>query len=394
MSGIKPRILISSFTFPPANNGVANAAYTHAMIMQDLGCEVDVVTYGNVISQDKQHGLNVSRFPVYGKGHLLSPHRGAVYELNSYLDANRWDIVFVHCWQAWNTNCLIDFFSAQQRPEKFVIVSHGVSTNSNIHRFPLNWIRRILWLSYRYFSIPKYLRFIDTLVVLWDYCDKDRFFDHELALTAGTPVSVIPNLARYNRLSTKRPTLRFSDEELAGGFILSVGNYSEDKNELFVLEAYKKSQLTNIPLIFVGHRHNSYSVKLEKYAQKWSLSNVQFCEQLSKDEIDWLYKHALLFLCGSRTECQPMVILDSLASETACISTDVGCVSSFGCVLIVSDANEMAAQMRTLLQDSTLREKLIGQGIELYNANFCRSSVRTKWKQLLKCLLPRQEGKI
>lgn len=394
MPAKKPRILISSFTFPPESNGVANAAYSHAKIMQDLGCEVDVITYGDAVLQDNVHGLMVSRFPVFGKGHLLSPYRGSIKELHNYLNGNSWDIVFMHCWQAWNTNCLVDFFSALARTEKLILVSHGISTNSNTHRFPLNWIRRCLWLPYRVFSVPRYLRLIDNLVVLWDFLDKDRFLDHTLARSTGTPVSVIPNLARFNPLAIRRPVLRFSDEELAGGFILSVGNYSEDKNELFVLEAYMKSRLTNIPLIFVGHRHNRYSAKLEKYAQKWGLSKVQFCEQLAKDEIDWLYKSALLFLCGSKTECQPMVIIDSLASETACISTDVGCVSSFGCVLVVSDVEELAAGIRTLLLDTAQREKLIRQGIELYNTNLCHSSVRNKWEHLLIKLLPHQESKL
>lgn len=394
MSAKKPRILISSFTFAPQSNGVANAAYAHTKIMQELGCEVDVITFGDSVSQDNHEGLLVSRFPVYGKGHLLSPCRGTIKELHNYLNENSWDVVFMHCWQAWSTNCLVDYFSANPRTEKLILVSHGISTNSNTHRFPLNWIRRFLWWPYRVFTVPRYLRLIDNLVVLWDFCDRDRFLDHALARSTGTPVSVIPNLARYNPLAIRRPVLRFSDEELAGGFILSVGNYSDDKNELFVLEAYKRSQMTDIPLVFVGHRHNRYSEKLKRLAQQWGLSKVQFCEQLAKNEIDWLYKYALLFLCGSRTECQPMVILDCLASETACISTDVGCVNSFGCVLVVSDVEEMASGIRTLLLDSTQREKLISQGTELYKTNFCHSSVRNKWEHLLTKLLPHPESKL
>ena len=242
---MKPRVLISSFTFPPASNGVANAAYTHARIMQELGCEVDVITYGDSVSQETVDGLIVSRFPISGKGHLLSPSRGQINYLQTFLNNNCWDIVFMHCWQAWNTNCLVDYFSSVQRDEKLILVSHGISTNSNTHHFPLNWIRRLLWLPYRIFSVPRYLRLIDNLVVLWDFLDKDRFLDHTLARSTGTPVSVIPNLARFNPLAIRRPVLRFSNEELAGGFILSVGNYSEDKNELFVLEAYMKGKANN-----------------------------------------------------------------------------------------------------------------------------------------------------
>lgn len=387
MSAKKPHVLISAFTFPPASNGVAKAAYVHAKIMQQLGSEVDVVTAGDTVSQSEENGMSVARFPIAGKGHLLSPHRGTIKKLHTYLAENNWDIVFMHCWQAWNTNCLIDFFASKSRAEKLVLVSHGISTNSNIYAFPRNWIRRFLWLPYRQFTIPKYLRLLTELVVLWDHYDDDRFLDHEIARRMSIPVTVIPNIAPFNQMKVKQPSLRFNDEELADGFLLSVGNYSDEKNQLFVLDAYRRSRMNDIPLIFVGHQHNRYSAKLEKLVRHWNLCKVQLCERLTKEEIDWLYKHALLFLYGSKTECQPIVILDCLASETLCLTTDVGCVRSLDGVVVVSSIEEMATRLHSLLQHPIQREGLICQGLSIYNKEFCFSSVRNKWDFLLTRLL-------
>jgi glycosyltransferase involved in cell wall biosynthesis len=352
-----------------------------------LGCEVDVLTHGDTISRDIQDSITVSRFPIIGNGRLLNQPRGPIKELHKFLAANRWDIIFMHCWQAWNTNCLLDYFAEMPGTTKLVLVSHGVSTNSNFLAFPHNLIRRLLWLPYRFINIPKYLRQISKLVVLWGQYDDDRFIDNVLAHRIGIPVSVIPNVARYNPSAVNRPSLRFTDEELAGGFLLSVGNYSNEKNELFVLEAYKQSRMINVPLIFVGHQLNSYSAKLEKLACEWGLNNVLFCERLAMEEIDWLYKHALLFLCGSKTECQPMVILDCLASNTACISTDVGCVSSLAGVKVVSTVHEMASQIQVLVLDVNKREIMINQGQILFRKIFSLSSIRAKWDSLLKELL-------
>lgn len=385
---MKPHVLISAFTFPPVSNGVANAAYIHAKIMQELGCKVDVVTSGDTVSRDKQDGLSVARFPIAGKGHLLSPHRGAIKELHAFLAEKHWDIVFMHCWQTWSTNCLLDYFAAMPRFEKLILVSHGLSTNTNIHPFPLNWIRHILWWPYRQYTVPKYLRLLTDLVVLWDHYDDDRYLDHAIARRMGIPVEVIPNAARYDPLKVKQPALQFTDEELAGGFILSVGNYSVDKNELFVLDAYRRSGMIDIPLIFVGHQLNGYAAKLERHARHWNLRKVQFCERLAKEEIDWLYKHAVLFLYGSKTECQPMVILDCLASGTPCLSTDVGCVKCLSGVNIVSSVEEMAFQLQALLQDAIQRVELARQGLCLYDKEFSLSSVRNKWKLLLVQLSP------
>lgn len=388
MLAVKPKILISSFSFPPVSNGVANAAYVHASIMQDLGCEVDVLTHGDITSQDIQDGITVSRFPIIGNGRLLNQHRGPIKELHKFLSANRWDLIFMHCWQSWNTNCVLDYFAEMPRTEKLVLVSHGVSTNSNILPFPYNCFRRLLWLPYRLIKIPMYLRRIANLVVLWDHYDDDRFIDNVLAHRIGIPVSVIPNIARYNPSLVNRPSLRFTDEELAGGFILSVGNYSGEKNERFVLDAYRRSKLSDIPLIFVGHQLNSYTMKLEKLARDWGLKNVQFCEFLSKYEIDWLYKHALLFLCGSKTECQPLVILDCLVSETPFISTDVGCVKFIAGGIVVTNVEDMATQLQILLKNDFIRAELARAGRNMYEMEFCYSAARHKWKLLMKQLLP------
>jgi len=384
----KPHILISAFTFPPANNGVANAAYIHAKIMQELGCNVQVLTGGDKVSREMRDDLSIVRFPIFGKGHLFSPHRGTTKQLHLFLSERRWDIIFMHCWQVWSTNCLLDFFANKSRDEKLVLVSHGMSTDSSFHPFPLNLIRRILWLPYRHLVVPKYLSLITELIVLWDHCDNDRFFDHTLASQKDIPVSVIPNVARYNRRETKRPSLRFTDEQLAGGFLLSVGNYSNEKNEFFVLDAYRQSRMTDIPLIFVGHQHNYYLTKLDKLARKWGLQNVQFCTGLVQQELDWLYKHALVFLYGSKTECQPIVILDCLASETPYLSTDVGCVKCFPGATIVTSIKEMAAELRSLLENPNRRDRLAREGLDLYNKEFCFSSVKKKWGLCLSQLLP------
>lgn len=377
------RILISTFTYPPADNGVANSVYLQAQMILRLGYSVDVLTAGSTYTESKENNVSVIRFPVTGRGRLLSPHKGAISELNSYLSKHSWDIVLMNCWQAWSTNCLIDYFIKHLRKERLYLISHGVSTNSNYHVFPLNLIRRILWWPYKAFAIQKYLRLITGLVVLRDYYDNDRFFDYKKARQLHVPVKIIPNVARFNPNKLKRPSIRFSDKELASGFILSVGNYSHEKNEFFVLKAYKDSRLTDIPFIIVGHKYNGYSAKLMDYANKWKLSNVHFCERLSKEEIDWLYKHATIFLYGSKIDCLPMVILDSLASKTLCISTDVGCVRSLDGVVIVASIEEMALQLRYYYANQVHRNIKTDQAYDLYDREFRFSSVLNKWDQLL-----------
>jgi len=82
---IKVRALVSAFTFPPESNGVANAAHTHAKILLELGCEVQVLIGGCDYRVDNVDHIPVWRFPVKGKGHFLSPTRGALQPLDTFL---------------------------------------------------------------------------------------------------------------------------------------------------------------------------------------------------------------------------------------------------------------------------------------------------------------------
>src|SRR5688572_14619271 len=118
--------------------------------------------------------------------------------------------------------------------------------------------------------------------------------------------------------------------------LLSIGNYSYAKNERFVLDAYTASRERNMPLVFVGQEENAYLRSLRKSARRRKLGHlVFFFHGLSKQQINWLYNHARLFLTGSRTECQPLVVLDAMAAGVPFISTDVGCVSQQGGGIIV-----------------------------------------------------------
>ena len=356
--------------------------------MRDLGCDVDVVTPGRVTSLTREDGISVARFDITGQGHLLGCRRGDRATLAEYLAGRRWDLVIAHCWQAWTTNALLDYFLKHRRTEKLVLVSHGISTRTNVHSVPLSWLRRFLWLPYEKIAVPRYLTALDRLVVLWERRDDGRFYDQSIAANRGVQIRPIPNVATYEPEELVHPRELCGRVGPADGFLLSVGAYSRLKNERFVLDAYRRSRLPDVPLVFVGQEPNRYLSGLERLAREWRLHNVHFCHGLEKPEINWLYHHATLVLSGSRTECQPISVLDALSAQKPCISTDVGCVAQLDGVVVVQNVGQMAAEISRLRSDPSARAELAERGHAMFTRQFTRQAAQTRWALLLQELIP------
>ena len=110
---------------------------------------------------------------------------------------------------------------------------------------------------------------------------------------------------------------------------------------------------------------------------------------LFKFEIEMIftaYKAADLFLHPSKTEVQPLVVLDAMASGTPFISTDVGCVNELPGGVTINSEEEMANEIGNLLHNSERFEKLKAKGLKASKEKYNWDYVSKQYDGLIRSL--------
>ncbi|MGN7872172.1 glycosyltransferase family 4 protein [Roseateles sp. 22389] len=355
------RILITTSTFPPQSGGVAEVAARQVAALRGMGHEVKVLSGGDPQATDAEEGvqrlpIRPGRFPCYAAGDALGIHDPARRAV--YLDAvraARADVIVSHCWQAWNTDWLFDAQPAIETP--IVLFSHGTSVNTKNGRTGL--LRYVRWRSYAWRRIPRSLRSASAFVALADHADSDRFLDVSIARRIGVPVHVVANGSSED--------VRAAADASPGRerLVLCVGQYTPEKNFAGVLDAFLHAGRKDWAIAFCGSSANGY---LERLRQRVAGSleaqegRVAFHVGLGRRELAALYAKASIFAFASRTECQPLVVLDAMAAGMPFLSTDVGCVRTFPGGLTVPDNSVFETELVRLMADASLRERLGDEG--------------------------------
>jgi len=387
------RVLMTSPTFWPLSDGVANSAGIYAKTLKQAGFDVTVLTWrrGDLESSAVLNGINIRRLCVAGSANVLDRYRGNLAELETFVREQEYDILIVHCWQIWSTDLVLKFSRRYKPKTPTVMVSHGLSTNTLS-----TWSARLkypFWRRYQKQIVPDMVRAVSKFVVLSDYADEDRFLDVKIARDLGVRYEVVPNVPGYNPVLAKKGPVTEYRQLHKQRYCLCVGAFNSKKNEMFVLDAFVRASLRNTSLVVVGYRENGYSAKLRRFADKHSVSDRVFIfSGLSQEEIFFLYEHAWVYLCGSRTECQPIVILDAMASKTPFISTPVGCVPNLPGGLTVKSPTDMAKALNSLASSEEQYRQLQTDGARAIENVFSKTKVGEKIEGVLRDLLLQEAG--
>ncbi len=342
------RVLLTSPFFPPLNSGLANAVHQQATTLLALGHEVVVATGGDSRKSRKDEftGIPVEEFSITGSRYFLHPVRGEVASYIEFLEKSRFDIVIMNAWQNWATDLVLENYL--NIPGKKYLYSHCISTNLYFKHQPIrSLIRYLAWRPY-WRTLPAKLSKIDGMIVLADKGESSRFGDIEIARKCGVPLFVIPNTLSPAALEElRRPLLGIGQRTQ----IIAVGAYQWQKGFDFVLEAYAKTGFKNrLPLKFFGTNFTTYTPELQKLASKLGIGSeyITFLEGVSDHALMQEYRNSILFLSGSHTECQPLVLLDANAAGTPFISRASGCIPSMPGGVVVNTIDEMAGQIDKL----------------------------------------------
>jgi glycosyltransferase involved in cell wall biosynthesis len=150
-------------------------------------------------------------------------------------------------------------------------------------------------------------------------------------------------------------------------FILSVGTNEPRKNQLSLLKAVHSANI-NIQIIFVG-KATSYTKKMIDYIRKNKLQKqVTLLHNLSEHEVAGLYQAASISVYNSFFEGFGLPVIEAMASGCPVITSNVSCMpeTAGGAALLTSpnDTDELANQIKLLLENDKLRNDFIQKGLE------------------------------
>jgi glycosyltransferase involved in cell wall biosynthesis len=193
---------------------------------------------------------------------------------------------------------------------------------------------------------------LDGLIFLSNSGVDSRFDDLAIARQLNaTKINIVPNALSDTGLAllNKIPK-RLEDRHK----IIAVGSFHWQKGFDFVLRAYALSNACNkIPLHLYGYESGVFCNSLRLLIKKLKIQEdfVFFNYGFSGRALAAEYEDAVLFLSGSHTECQPLVLLDAIAAGVPFIARATGCIDSMQGGVVISSELQMAYQLDYLLTD-------------------------------------------
>jgi len=228
----------------------------------------------------------------------------------------------------------------------------------------------------RYFRKLFYRSSVASVVVL---TESDRLAFAKI----GVDCTVIPNFIDYNSSAL------YCRERHEKKTILFVGRLSEQKNVVFLLEAFEKSGVWEhgwkLNIVGEGEQKNSLLEWLSK-----SMIASQVAILPASKEVFRHYDNASVFCMTSRFEAFPMVLLEAMNSKLPVITTDcptgpreiIGSVD-LGQIVPIDDIEAFANALREACSSFELCN-IRAESNHARVASFDRKMVLDQWKRILK----------
>ena len=189
----------------------------------------------------------------------------------------------------------------------------------------------------------------------------------------------------YNKKSLDSVKAYQKEKALPSEYLLYVGSVIERKNLHILLKALAIINHT-IPLVIVGKMKGDYAKKaLSIIAQLDLCKRVIFHEPGNTENLAVTFQGATALVYPSTFEGFGIPILEAMASQIPVITTQGGCFEETGgdaaYYANTSDVDALANAINMVMEDGTLRIKMINNGIHLYpkynEANLCQQWIET-----------------
>jgi glycosyltransferase involved in cell wall biosynthesis len=387
------KILITSFTYPPNKDGVAEATRSMAEGLVAKGHEVIVATaFHKDRKEGKQNGVEVVTFQIVNQGIWKLPSGSEADRFSGFILSCNPDFLINHGWDAWPAVLSHELFNRLSC--KKIQVSHGFSqhiwTPYFLPFFGLGQLLKgLLWTAFKF---PGVAKSYDAIVFLSDCGGFGRFLDQTICRWIKHPcMHTIPNNVEDNKYTDIADCFR-NRYNIGNGFmVLCVANYSDRKNQKLAVRAFRKSNIPGSTLVFIGSEFNKYSekvMKLDESLSRKSLCRTIFLEGISREETQAAFACCDIFLLAAKQETQPIVIIEAMAAGKPWISTPTGCVPEMEGGIVVKRCDKITDAIIDLSKNCQARIQLGKQGGDAALEKYDTRKVAESWKDLISSLSP------
>lgn len=353
------------------------------------GWIVHVATAPSTPRRDKAEwkGVVLHEFSISGIGNLGSSHHGQISELLRFIRNLDADCLICHSWD-WATNVPPQIFHSL-RSQK-ILVSHGFGAHL------VQWHRRFpfglgLWLRWQPYvwQMPALLRKFDALVFLSARRDRRAFFDHTLGrLFAGKRCHVIPNGVALDESNGSAPGFRAEHGITPGSFVLvCIANYSKRKDQAYAARAFRRAQLSDATLIFIGSERNEWSDRFgaedRAFAAVHPQGEIRWLEKLDRKTTLSALAAADVAVLSANHEAQPIFLLEAMRASVPWIARDAGCIAEMPGGICVRSEDQMSSAMRQLSENPIERSRLAAEGRRACEEKFNRQHYTSSYFQLV-----------
>ncbi len=369
------KILHLAESYWPERCGVQEAMQRLSEGLAARGHDVTVGTGFHPARQVGLHnGVKIEQFNVAGK--WTTGYTGEIRRWQDFVQGFRPDVTLNYAAQQWSADLVFPILDRMRGAKIFLPCGYPSLGD-------WKW-----WLYYR--RLPQVLRRYDHLIYL-SRVNRDFEFGRRHGLSS---FSIIGNGADQKEFSGPTGDFRRRFAIDSPLMLLSVGNFSADKGQQRVLDAFIRCGRLDATLVFIGSTPSAWMRGLQREADRRRPGRVRVLSGLPRREVVDAFQAADLFLSGSAAECFPIVLLEAMASATPYISTDAGCARELTGGMIVKGAAEMAQAINRLADDETARRRLAVAGQSVWREQYTWSTVIDEYERLYRQLVrEREEGR-
>ena len=393
------KILHCVENYLPARSGMQEVVTQLSERLVQKGFDVTIVTAVNDERKDSIiNGVKIVSFDI--QGNYVVGYKGNTTAYQQFLLQSDFDVIVSFAAQQWTTDLLLPIIKEVKAYKVFVPTGFSALNNPAYAEY--------------YQQMNTWMKEYDMNVFL-----SSDYRDINFAKAAGIEKwKIIPNGASKEEFNHKvydiRPDLELKQDDFV---ILLVGSFTGLKGHFEALRIFKNAKLEKAVLLLIGNDlHNAHSLKskvfnLLKFILAWfgnrrpvgqfyykliasfynrSLSAKRnskriIIKELKRKEIVACYQTADVFLFPSMIECSPIVLFESMASETPFLTSDVGNTReiitwSDGGVLLpttfdgqgysITDINGAAKVLTDMYKDESKRKSLAQSGYTAFVSKF------------------------